>query len=40
MDHLLTKAKTNNSILNQENRLGQENKVKKIVKTENEILKM
>lgn len=34
MDYLLTKPKTNNSILNQEN------KVKKIVKTENEILKI
>ena len=32
MDNLLTKVKTNNRILNQQSRLGQETEMKKILK--------
>jgi hypothetical protein len=40
MDNLLTKVKTNNRILNQQSRLGQETEMKNILKTENEIMKI
>ena len=38
MDNLLTKVKTNNRILNQQSRLGQETEMKIILKNENEIM--
>ena len=38
MEYLLTKAKTDNKILNKQTRSGQETEMKKILKTENEIL--
>ena len=40
MDNLLTKVKTNNRILKQQSRLGQETEMKNILKTENEIMKI